>query len=444
MSYILIIICFLYGLCAVYFAKKNDYTMLCFFLVAVLFQNIIVICFSNTVSSIWITIFSLVKEVMLYLAVFIYIFRRKKITGGKKTIILSLVLVIIFVKNLIVTDTSFSASVISLRQCIIPFLGIAIGKNLYIDEKKVIKLLKFIVHCSIFLAIFGLFELIILGDEFWIKLGYAQYMYVKQGTLTSQLFKGVTRNFYTWDFSNIPIRRIVSITADPLATAHLIFIGFAIIFSGCVNSFVNKSFTKKNPNQYFVYMILLFMCSLLSLSKAIFAFMAITFAVIAYYKKIFPPKLVKYGTVIGGVLILLYILRGIQDITVATATSNHVVGLINGFQYSSILGKGLGTAGVMTAKIANNSITTSESYVGTYAQQIGYIGFAITLIYFINIYKQLLVNWKKYRNRYTILAMALFLGIIFEMFFSESSVSVMGTCIYFIFIGIATKDKIYK
>lgn len=26
MSYIFIIICFLYGLCAVYFAKKNDYT----------------------------------------------------------------------------------------------------------------------------------------------------------------------------------------------------------------------------------------------------------------------------------------------------------------------------------------------------------------------------------------------------------------------------------
>ena len=70
--------------------------------------------------------------------------------------------------------------------------------------------------------------------------------------------------------------------------------------------------------------------------------------------------------------------------TVATATSNHVVGLINGFQHSSFLGKGLGTAGVMTAKIANNSITTAESYVGTYVQQIGYIGFAITLIYFIN------------------------------------------------------------
>ena len=168
MSYIFIIICFFYGLCAVYFAKKNDYTMLCFFLVAVLFQNIIVICFSNTVSSIWITIFSLVKEVMLYFAVFLYIFRRKKITGGKKTIILSLVLVIIFVENLIVTDTSFSASVISLRQCIIPFLGITIGKNLYIDDKKVIKLLKFIVHCSIFLAILGLYELIIIGDEFWI------------------------------------------------------------------------------------------------------------------------------------------------------------------------------------------------------------------------------------------------------------------------------------
>ena len=37
--------------------------------------------------------------------------------------------------------------------------------------------------------------------------------------------------------------------------------------------------------------------------------------------------------------------------SLATATSNHVVGLINGFQHSSFLGKGLGTAGVMTAKM---------------------------------------------------------------------------------------------
>ena len=40
--------------------------------------------------------------------------------------------------------------------------------------------------------------------------------------------------------------------------------------------------------------------------------------------------------------------------------------------------------------------------------------------------------------------MALYLGIVFEMFFSESSVSIMGTCIYFIFIGMATKDGIYR
>lgn len=443
MNFIFILMCIVYGLCAIYFATKNDYTTICFFLTTILFQNIIVILFSDTASSMWITIFSLIKEGMLYLSIVLYVIKGKKTEVKRNDAILAFSIVAIFAKNLFVTGASISAAIISLRQCLIPFLGVSVGQNLRIEKKGLSQLLKFIVYCSLFLSVFGLIELVLLGDDFWVKLGYAKYMYTKQGTLPSQLFKGVTRNFYTWDFGSIPLRRIVSITADPLATAHLMFIGFAIIFSGSINSFMNKSATK-NPNQYFAYMIFLFLCSALSLSKAIFVFMAITFVVIAYYKKLFPPKVIKYGSIVSGMLILLYIIQGTQNAAAATATSNHISGLINGFKNSSILGTGLGTAGVMTAKIANSSISTTESYVGTYVQQIGYIGFAITLFYFRNIYTQLLAKWKTYKSKYVILAMALYIGIIFEMFFSESSVSIMGTCIYFIFIGVATRDKIYR
>lgn len=443
MSYIFIIICIVYGLCAIYFATKNDCTMIGFFLMAVLFQNLIVILFSDTVPSMWITIFSLIKEGMLYLAVFLYALQKRKAVLERNKATIAFFIIAIFAKNLFITGASISAAIISLRQCIIPFLGVTVGQNLRIDKKGLIRLLKFIVCCSLFLAVFGLFELFFLKDDFWVKLGYAEYVYTKQGTLPSQLFRGVTRNFYTWDFGGVPIRRMVSITAEPLATAHLIFIGFAIIFAGSINSVTNKM-AAKTLNQYFAYMIFLFLCSALSLSKAVFVFMTITFVVIAYYKKLFPPKMIKYGTIFAGMFILLYVLQETRNVTVATATSNHVDGLINGFKNSTILGTGLGTAGVMTSKIANSSISTTESYVGTYVQQIGYIGFAITLLYFYDIYMQLLAKWKTYKSKYVILAMALYLGIVFEMFFSESAVSIMGTCIYFIFIGIATRDKIYK
>lgn len=111
---------------------------------------------------------------------------------------------------------------------------------------------------------------------------------------------------------------------------NFIFILMCIVYGLCaiyfatkndytsINSFMNKSATK-NPNQYFAYMIFLFLCSALSLSKAIFVFMAITFVVIAYYKKLFPPKVIKYGSIVSGMLILLYIIQGIQNAAAATA-----------------------------------------------------------------------------------------------------------------------------
>lgn len=440
MDLIFLSICVLYGISVLYFAQKNDWTMLRFFLLVVMFQNILVILFSGKVSTSLITIFSLMKEGMLYIAVVLCALKKNVLKIKKMDLLLLTGVVMLLLKNLFVTSAPLSAAIISLRQCLIPFLGIIVGKSIRINKDSVGRLLKFNVRYSTVLAVLGIIELLFLGDAFWSKLGFAQYMFEKQGTLSSQLFRGVTRNFYTWDFGGVPVRRIVSITADPLATAHLIYIGFVIIAVGCV-----RYTSKKNRlNQYFMLAVLLFICSVLSLSKAIFVFMAVTIVVIMYYRNILPKSFVKYGAIFGGIIILMYVVKSIQELTSATATANHIVGLINGFKASSVFGTGLGTAGVMTAKIANNSIATTESYIGTFVQQIGYIGLAITLIYFWKIFSELRQKWIKYHDRFTILAITILLCIVIEMFFSESSVSIMGTCIYFIYIGMATKDESYS
>ena len=150
MNFIFILMCIVYGLCAIYFATKNDYTTICFFLTTILFQNIIVILFSDTASSMWITIFSLIKEGMLYLSIVLYVIKGKKTEVKRNDAILAFSIVAIFAKNLFVTGASISAAIISLRQCLIPFLGVSVGQNLRIEKKGLSQLLKFIVYCSLF------------------------------------------------------------------------------------------------------------------------------------------------------------------------------------------------------------------------------------------------------------------------------------------------------
>lgn len=440
MDLIFLSICVLYGISVLYFAQKNDWTMLRFFLLVVMFQNVFVIFFSGKVSASLTTLFSLMKEGMLYIAIILCVLKKNILKIKKIDLLLLTGVAMLLLKNLFVTSAPFSAAIISLRQCLIPFLGIIVGKCVRINRESVGKIMKFNVQYSAVLAVLGIIELLFLNDRFWSKLGYEQYVYEKQGTLPSELFRGVTRNFYTWDFGGIPVRRIVSITADPLATAHLIYVGFVIIVVGCIRHTIKKN----RPNQYFLLAFLLLICSVLSLSKAIFVFMAVTLVVVMYYRNILPKSLVKYGAIFGGIIVLMYVAKSIQESTSVTATANHIVGLINGFKASSILGTGLGTAGVMTAKIANNSIATSESYIGTYVQQIGYVGLIMSLIYFGKIFSELRQKWIKYHDKFTILAITILLCIVIEMFFSESSVSIMGTCIYFIYIGMATRDESYS
>lgn len=113
--------------------KRLHYDML--FLTTILFQNIIVILFSDTASSMWITIFSLIKEGMLYLSIVLYVIKGKKTEVKRNDAILAFSIVAIFAKNLFVTGASISAAIISLRQCLIPFLGVSVGQNLRIEKR---------------------------------------------------------------------------------------------------------------------------------------------------------------------------------------------------------------------------------------------------------------------------------------------------------------------
>lgn len=427
---------------ALYFSLKNNVHMLYFFMFVVLFQNIIVILFCDDISPTLNTIFSAIKELMLYAALVFCVVGKKKLIiskENKKELIAIFIYILFLSKNLLITPASMNSAVLSLRYMLVPILCIYVGRNLKISKKEVYRLFTYLIAVSVFLSLFGLLEMFLLGDGFWSKIGYSLYAVKMKGNQALSLMNGVTVNFYTWDFFGIPIRRLVSITADPLATAFLIYLGAMILITKVVP--VKTKHGRANAN--LLILVLLIVASILSLSKAIFVFIAVTILACAYYFKWLPKSLLKVGTVVVSLAVILMLKSYVDNTTTITSSINHLVGLLNGFANSGTLGKGLGTAGSSVIMLTGSESSVAESYIGALVYQIGIIGFA-DFVYFIYIQiKKMQFMYRKYRSNMIVLSLVLILGLCICMLFSDSAVSIMGTGIYFIIIGITQQEKLY-
>lgn len=439
------IACGVYICISLYFAFLNNEKTIIAFLVFSLFQNIILIVFSDFLSPVYNNIFSILKEFMLYLALIIGIInylKKEHISGVLRkhkqlVLILSLLLTIV-IYNILFSDASFISILVVLRQLEIPFTGFFVGYFLFIKKDDIRKIEKCVIYISLFLSIVGIIEMLLPDNFIWNVLDYGDYLRNKQnGTIV--LYKGVTSNFYTWDLGFL-MRRLVSITADPLATAHLIFIGLAImIFSN------NSLKEKKNIKKIIEFSVLLLGC-ILGFSKGTIVYLMISFAAFLYnaYGHKIPNKyllsiVIALFTLCTGVITALYV-----NADKPTAITNHIDGLLTGLGSARIFGNGIGTSGAVNSAITGAAIINSESYFGVMLNQIGIIG--IILLCFL--WVKLIINFIKYyithKSMKNMLPIVLVLGLSIDMLLSESSVSVTGTGIYFILLGIIYKFYTFK
>lgn len=428
------------GILAIYFSFKHDDKMIYFFIFMVVFQNIVEIIFCKSIPTSYNTVFSVIKELMLYFALFICFVQKNKLVIRKKEICAITLYVIVLCKNMLLTSASMGSAMLALRYMLVPILCITIGRKIKLTPPKMQNLFKVLISVSAFLAVFGLLELLVLGDAFWTSIGYDVYAVKMKGNIELDLINGVTINYYTWDFGGIPIRRLVSITADPLATAYLIYIGVVILITKVV-SIKNRS---GRFNIRTLMLILLIIASILSLSKAIFVFIAITLLFCAYYYKWMPKSLLRIGTLVVSIVAVLILKSYFYSATSITSSINHLAGLQTGFLNSGIFGQGLGTAGSSVAMLTGGDSGTAESYIGSLVYQIGIIGFGAFMYYIVLQIISLIEFYKKYKSNMTVLSLVLIIGLCICMFFSESAVSIMGTGIYFIIIGITQQEELYK
>ena len=434
MTLLFVFITILYFIIAVFFAFFNSYKTVEFFLVADCLQNIIAIIFYNYgVNGTIITTFTLIKELMIYLAVIIHFVLRKKYLIGRIDL-LAFFYIALVLFNALRSAAPISAIIVSVRTLLLPVTFIKYGYILQKDETTIYKINNFVIKISIILSLLAFFEYFVLGDAFWRSIGYTKYI-TSYKVMSTWFYNGVSINYYTWDFG-FAMRRFVSLMADPLATSYLVFLGLSLLWLGCCNK-LNKSLGLR-----YVIEIFLLITSLLFFSKGIYVCLIVCF-IIAYlfqnqhrFIRLKAPVTIIFFLMLGGVMYL-----GYSGKFGTTSSANHFNGLVTALKNGGWFGQGLGSAGV-NAAVSGSEVEVGESYIGTIIYQVGYIGFLLFLLMYLEILRKAITKWKITENNQIKHALFSLIAIFLCMLFSESSCSASGTGIYFILIGMALqKDR---
>lgn len=405
---------------------KNDNKVLWFFLIMTIFSNIYLVCLSKNFDNTSTSLLLGCREVMMYLCIIIGVKKWNKIQKDSLVWLLFFMLIIITV---LIMDGESKNIIIATRQLVAPFICYYFGTQIKIEENMMTKVYEFIIKSSCIISILGYIELIALGDEWWSMLGIQQFELNKFGTFIS--FNDVPLNYYSWDLMFIipePIRRLVSIFTNPLVTSHYLFLGFLIL------SFHDNVMHRRTK------MLVVGIAFVLTLSKGLFLMVLIYLGMFYIRKK-------SYGFIIGSVGFFLVfsfvsIILGINyfyTISEGSAVGNHLGGLISGFTKTGLIGNGLGTAGTNLAMMNGETDSldyVAESFLAVLTAQLGYAGFFVFMIYWLKKIKALICQYKinGHGNSY---ALSIFLiGVLLEALFSESSITVSGSGIVFILIGI--------
>lgn len=439
--------CIIYGCVAIYFLiKNNEYTIIAFLTMAV-FQNIILIIFADNISPTYNTIISLIKEFLLYGATVVGIILYVKQNGIKllfkryKWILVFILLFIAIVfKNIIVSNAQTMSVLVALRQMGLPFACFFCGYFLTVKTDTMKKIIRYLVIIASVLTVIGIADMILPDNALWNILDYGQYLQNKQDGIVS-LYKGVTRNFYTWDLGFM-MRRLVSITGDPLATAHLVCIGF-MAFICFRYDFVKKHHFSK---AYIVTFVLLLAGCILGFSKGTVVYIMILAAALLYDRYYDKLNRTMIMAVIGVMLVILtvFIVLSYVNADKPTAITNHINGLLSGLGNATLWGNGIGTSGAVNSAITGAAIDSAESYFGVVLSQIGWYGIVIIASLWFRLLIKNFQGYLLYRSKEQLFSMILIIGLSIDMLLSESSVSITGTGIYFIIIGILYKRNSWK
>lgn len=415
----------------IYGVVKNNKLTLYMFVVMCIFQNIILLLCAYRFSGTWTTLFTLSKEIMIYGCVVLAFIRKIGSLKIKTKDYIFFGYLIVLLIAFLTSDAGVYSRVVSLRSVLLPFICFYFGLMLNIDEESFKKVTKFIIKIAIIIAIFGLIERFVIGDSFWTSLPIERYQ-VNKGT-TFKLYHGVPLNYYTWDYVSITHmveRRLVSLLVDPLMTGHFLFMAFVVAEYALFKS-------KKRT----VIRALLLICSLLTLSKGVYVAVAI-YIVISFLRKFTYKQMVTI--LAAGIVAICSLIGTLYEIFHKFMPTSSIIIHMNAFLSSftkiSFGGYGLGTAGVITNKLSGGEAEFGgESFIAVVMYQLGLPGLILFILFFLFVILFLLKKYKKTNNTLFFISAVMLISLLMESMFSESAVSIVGTGMYFVISGIASR-----
>lgn len=413
----------------VYLIKCHDLRTLVGFTVMTLFQNIYLILFSETMTSTDTQMMIIMKEIIIYVVgASIYSYRLMHKRRWCFDDILLVLLLVYLLAAFIMPGAPVKAKITALRQICIPPLCIMFGYSLSMTKQKIDKYLTFYNSIMVMFCLIGLL-IYVLPDDIWLDMNYETYYFKKN----NMIYDGSFANFYSHDFGP-RLKRFVSITADPVASSHILCLAvFFLLFS-----------LKK---KYLFLKIFLITCSVLCFSKTVLFYIVCTFVLLKYLNikkkkwRIIALCFIITALVCSVTVINIYL----ASLESATAAGNHLNSLLYGLTRDSLTGDGLGTAGynvITTGGNVDDNAEATESFFAILISQIGILG---TILFygflFTKIYRMVTI-YKRHGGTYMLSVTCMLVCVTFESLTSGSSVTMLGTGLYFIMVGVIEKQRL--
>ncbi|HEO8419440.1 TPA: O-antigen ligase family protein [Yersinia enterocolitica] len=392
------------------------------------------------------------KEVtILLLCVIILIKNLSKITLIDRTFNLTLVditilyfLIPVFFSFFFLTDSK-SDGLYMLRVYLQPILVFYIAKNIRISEKQYNSLIKIIFATAMVLSAYGVFQALILGDQFLINLGYGTKY---EGRLLD--------SYYISGFGNF--QRVVSTFVNTNVCALYLCFSLLLVF---INS---NLFSKR----YFTFGVLLILFAILfTFSRStwiplfivliiIMKYLNKTFPAIRRILLILPVFMLFFLSIFSSILNLrifeklyLFLLNSItlKDTSVAGRTGiwNEAIEIAK----NNIFGIGMGYTGAKAGVLGKGDIIASESSYLTIMLDFGIQGLiSFFLIFIILLYTSLRnINYYRIYTKIKMLNLGIILAtitIFTSMFFSNYIHDIELMTIYFTIIGLGLNRYLYN
>lgn len=413
------------------FAIKNDKNTFIYFLIFVFLQNLVMVLLANKFTGSETTLFMISKELMLYGCFAIHFMRKQTID---KLEVCFIVYLLVLAVSFFMSDAAMYSRVVAARQLCLPLMCIFFGYHLTVGERDMKKIEGFILKFCLAVGIIGLIEVFILGDDFWQILPLEQFN-INKGTDFNR-YNGVPVNFYTWDYVSIvgkPLRRMASFFADPLMTGGMLFTGIVIADNFRKNS--------KIKGKYILAELFLIACGFLTLSKGYYVAILVFFGMKIFVNFGYKRMKKAMQTVIAMLLCAIIGGKILLKVLPHSSTTIHLSGLYNGISNGTLLGNGLGKAGIIANKLTGlEENLAAESFIGVLLAQIGYVGLAVFIFIMGSFIWSGIKNYCKYKDIRLYNYSVMIIAVLCQSLFSESSIGIVVTGTSFILLGLVVRE----